>query len=140
MKTRNTLMDQRQEIVEDAWDLICTEDDGWELECQHSMTCYPLHSVNDAIDQLRREIAGLQSKLAVAVDMAARAENARDAAKEHRPPLPSGMTREECVDGLKAIRDKYYALKKKKEDHFFARYPDYDALLEYIEAHGFPKP
>ena len=42
------------------------------------------------------------------------------------------------LDGLRAGRDEWYALMKRK-DPTFSRYPDYDALLDYIAEHGFPR-
>jgi hypothetical protein len=55
------------------------------------------------------------------------------------PALPSGMTREEVVEGLRELRDDAVRAEKAK-DSSFVRWPDLDAILDYIEQHGFPAP
>lgn len=55
------------------------------------------------------------------------------------PPLPSGMTRFECIEGLKELRKDAMELAVQKEPAFL-RWPDVDLLLDYIEQHGFPAP
>jgi hypothetical protein len=53
------------------------------------------------------------------------------------PPFPAGMTREQCVDGLKAVRDMVNDyLRTKDPEH--KRFPDLDELLLYLDEFGFP--
>lgn len=51
--------------------------------------------------------------------------------------LPIGMTRVECVDGPRALREMAMAWEKQKCPSF-VRWPDLDALLDYIEVFGLP--
>jgi hypothetical protein len=53
------------------------------------------------------------------------------------PPLPVGMTRKEAIEGLRELRD--LAVKgQRRTDRTFVRWPDMDALLDYIEEYGLP--
>jgi hypothetical protein len=54
-----------------------------------------------------------------------------------REPLPEGISREEAIQGLKdvvATAEDH----ERETDPEFVRFPTLHALLEYIEAHGFP--
>lgn len=55
------------------------------------------------------------------------------------PPLPSDFTREDCIDGLEAIKE-LAEQAQKKDDPSFSRWPDIDLLFDYIKLHGFPPP
>jgi hypothetical protein len=49
------------------------------------------------------------------------------------------MTREECIEGLRYLRDRVVQEEQAK-DALFRDWPYVDALLDHIEAHGFPAP
>lgn len=55
------------------------------------------------------------------------------------PALPNGITRAEAVEGLRELRNDAVAAEKAK-DPCFNRWPDLDAILDYIEQYGFPAP
>jgi len=55
------------------------------------------------------------------------------------PALPCGFTRTEIIEGLRELRDTAVAAVKTQEPDF-VRWPDLDAILDYIEQHGFPAP
>ena len=55
------------------------------------------------------------------------------------PALPGGMTRDEAIEGLWEIVSKAEEYQR-DIDPRFRRWPDVDALIDYIEANGFPPP
>ena len=81
-------------------------------------------------------------KYSCACDHCCSARNSYDAwkaAESSVTPLPSGMTRQECVDGLKECRNMAVEAEKARDkEGTFKRWPDLDALLDYIEKYGFP--
>ena len=54
-------------------------------------------------------------------------------------PLPNGMTREECIEGLRYLRTRVME-EEQQRDPLFRDWPYVDALLDHIEQHGFPAP
>ncbi len=54
--------------------------------------------------------------------------------------FPDGMTRRDCIDGLKGIYDLAVELQKEKDGAIFVGWPDLVALLNQIDHHGFPPP
>ena len=58
-----------------------------------------------------------------------------------QPPYPRvlgrTLTREEIIEGLREVYADVLKLNRQK-DPTFVRYPDYEAVLDYIEQHGLP--
>ncbi len=55
------------------------------------------------------------------------------------PPIPFGITREEVIEGLRDIA-KTAADHQREIDPSFVRWPELDAVLDYIENNGFTPP
>lgn len=64
-------------------------------------------------------------------------EGSADAARY--PALPGGMTRDEAIEGLREIAS-MAAEHQRETDPSFVRWPDLDAMLDYLEVNGFPPP
>lgn len=53
--------------------------------------------------------------------------------------VPAPTTREEAMEGLRILLEEAEANERKK-DPSFVRWPDMHALIDHIDAHGFPPP
>lgn len=103
---------------------------------------HALGSGNDLEDKLYANAARAAEGMEAAADELAKAPLAPRTAfgsAHGSAALPMGMTREECVDGLRAARD-MAASAEKRRDPSFVRWPDLDALIEWISDNGFPAP